>query len=290
MHLDNVLDAPQHVKNLISVRKFTTDNFCSVKFDLCGLSVKDLRSRKEILQGNNQGDLYPLHLGAVTSSLQGFIATTTSTDLWRRQLGHPCSHSIAALKHSSFISCNKSPTVNCEACQLGKNVTLPFSTLVSRTDAPFEIIHCDLWTSPLSSVFNYKYYLIILDDSTHFMWTFPLRIKSDVFPTFVRFYTYISTHFSSPLKSLQYDNGKEFDNTPLHSFLSSHSVLYRLSCPHTSQQNGKAERAIRTTNDVLLTHLYQAQLPPTYWVEAMHIATYLLNRRPTKASSSWHPI
>ena len=34
LHLNNVLVSPQLIKNLISVRQFTIDNNCSVKFDL----------------------------------------------------------------------------------------------------------------------------------------------------------------------------------------------------------------------------------------------------------------
>jgi hypothetical protein len=45
------------------------------------------------------------------------------------------------------------------------------------------MIHCDLWTSPVPNVSGFKYYLVILDDFSHFVWTFPLRLKSDTFPT-----------------------------------------------------------------------------------------------------------
>ena len=55
-----------------------------------------------------------------------------------------------------------------------------------------------------------------------------------------------------------------------------------MSCPYTSQQNGKAERSLRTINDILRSLLFQASLPPTYWVEALHTATYLVNQLPTK--------
>jgi hypothetical protein len=35
---------------------------------------------------------------------------------------------------------------------------------------------------PLSSASGYKYYLVILDDFSHFLWTFPLRLKSGLYP------------------------------------------------------------------------------------------------------------
>jgi hypothetical protein len=36
-------------------------------------------------------------------------------------------------------------------------------------------------------------------------------------------------------------------------------------------------------------HLFQASLPPSYWVEALHTATYLLNWRPSKTLAQQTP-
>ena len=41
---------------------------------------------------------------------------------------------------------------------------------------------------------------------------------------------------------------------------------------------------IRMTNDVVRTLLIQAFLPPRFWAESLHTATYLLNRLPSTAS------
>ena len=60
LHLNNVLVSPSLIKNLISVRQFTSDNNCSVEFDSLGCSVKDLRSRREIVRCDSSGPLYPL--------------------------------------------------------------------------------------------------------------------------------------------------------------------------------------------------------------------------------------
>lgn len=69
--------------------------------------------------------------------------------------------------------------------------------------------------------------------------------------------------------------------TPLH-VPSFSPIALRMSCPHTSQQNGKAERVIRSTNNIIRCLMLQASLPSSYWVEALHTATYLFNRHPTK--------
>ena len=63
----------------------------------------------------------------------------------------------------------------------------------------------------------------------------------------------------------------------------------RMSCPYTSPQNGKAERMIRTTNDVMRTLLIQASLPPRFWAESLHTATNLLNCLPSTASPAPTP-
>jgi hypothetical protein len=124
-----------------------------------------------------------------------------------------------------------------------------------------------------------------VDDYTHYFWTFPLHKKSDVFATFTAFHAYARTQFNLPILAIQCDYGCEFDNNQVNSLFTQHGTLFRFSCPHTSQQNGKAESAIRTTNNVICTLLFQASMPPSLWAEALHTATFLINIRPTKATS-----
>lgn len=110
--------------------------------------------------------------------------------------------------------------------------------------------------------------------------------KINVFQTLHQFHAFASTHFPTPMNNPQYDNGCEYHNTPLHDFLAFYGILYHFSRPHTSQQNGKTERCIRTINDILCTFVFQAHMPLSYWAEAIHTATYLLNHCPTKNLST----
>jgi hypothetical protein len=153
---------------------------------------------------------------------------------------------------------------------------------MSRATSIFDVIHCDLWTSPVPSVSGYKYYLLILDDFSHYIWTFPLRLKSDTFSTMTHFFAYVRTQFRVPVKAVQCDNGREFDNSTSHAFFVTHGIHLRMSCPHTSPQNGRAERMLRTINNATRSLLFQASMPPSYWVEALHTATHVLNLLPTK--------
>jgi hypothetical protein len=62
-----------------------------------------------------------------------------------------------------------------------------------------------------------------------------------------------------------------------------------MSCPYTSLQNGKAERIIRTINNVIRMLLIQASLSGRYWAEGLHTVMYLLNRLPTKTTNAAYP-
>jgi hypothetical protein len=118
------------------------------------------------------------------------------------------------------------------------HVLLPFSSSSTCALQPFDPVHCDHWTFPVPSVSGYKYYLVILDDCTHYLWTFPLRQKSNTFPTLSHFFAFVSTQFGRTIRSVQCDNGREFDNST-HTFFLSHGVRLRMLCPYISQQNAR---------------------------------------------------
>ena len=209
LHLNNILVSPPLIKNLISIRQFTSDNNCSVEFDPSGCSVKELLSRKVIVRCNSSGPLYPLHLPAAAHSL---VATSTAS-LWHRRLGHSGRDAFSKLASILPACSSDGGSSICHACQLGRHVRLPLSASSSRAANNFDLIHCDLWTSPVVSVSGFKYYLVILDDRSHYLWTFPLRLKSDTYATLTHFFAYVQTQFGVTVKAVQCDNGKEFDNS-----------------------------------------------------------------------------
>ena len=280
--LNNVLVVSDIIKNLLSTRKFSTDNSCSVEFDPLGFSIKDLRTMREITRCNSPGPLYTVSAAANPSSTFGLLASSDSTELWHRRLGHPGRDAMSHLSKQFAIPCNNAAVSVCHACQLGKHVRLPFSRSKTFNVVPFQLIHCDLWTSPIPSNSGLKYYLVIIDDYSHYMWTFPLRHKSDATTVITNFVAFARTQFDIPVVAMQADNGTEFVNSTLSTFFTGHGIHLRLSCPYTSPQNGKAERALRTLNDITRTLLFQAHMPSSYWAEALAAATYLLNRRPSQ--------
>nr|GEV79197.1 ribonuclease H-like domain-containing protein [Tanacetum cinerariifolium] len=95
----------------------------------------------------------------------------------------------------------------------GKHAKLPFYNSESSVESVFEIIHSDIWTSPISSESEIKYYAIFLDHFSHFVWVYPLHKKSDLFDNFVAFRVYVNKQFNVDIKALQCDHGDEYENT-----------------------------------------------------------------------------
>jgi hypothetical protein len=90
---------------------------------------------------------------------------SASASTWQHQLGLLGRDVISSLSSTAAIHCSKlNLDTLCHAYQLGHHTRMLFYTSSSCVDKPFDLIHCDLWTSPFLSVSGYKYYLVVLDD------------------------------------------------------------------------------------------------------------------------------
>ena len=185
--LKNVLHAPQLIKNLVSIWKFTTDNSVSIEFDLFNFSVKDFQTGICLMRCESRGNLYPIITTITTNQ-----ATSPSTfaalapSLWHARLGHPEAPIFSSFRLNKFIECNQTCSSHvCQSCSLGKHVKLPSVSSHSCTIMPFDIIHNDIWTSSILSSSGHRYYVLLLDDYSNFLWTFHcLRSLKFFFPYF----------------------------------------------------------------------------------------------------------
>jgi hypothetical protein len=148
-YLNNILLPPDMVQSLLSVHRFTTDNWCSMEFDPFGLSVKDLSTQNVIVRSNSTDSLYTLRLpGTTTPSLDAMaalaiaphaLAVVTPTT-WHHRLAD----ALSTLSRSSFIHYTSNKHEFYHACQLGKHTRLPFHSSSHRAKHPFDLIHLDL--------------------------------------------------------------------------------------------------------------------------------------------------
>lgn len=98
---------------------------------------------------------------------------------------------------------------------------------------------------------------------------------------FKHFKSMVESALNSRIKCLKTDGGGEFTSKPFAYILESNGIFHPLSCLHTPQQNGVAERKHCHVVEMGLSFLDQARLPKSYWVEAFQTSVYLINRLPT---------
>ena len=65
------------------------------------------------------------------------------------------------------------------------------------------------------------------------------------------------------------------------SFCVDRGIIHQTSCPHTSQQNGVAERKHLHLLDVARTLLFHMHVPKHFWGDAVLTACRLINRMPS---------
>ncbi|KAM0038591.1 putative RNA-directed DNA polymerase [Helianthus debilis subsp. tardiflorus] len=289
-HLKDILHVPALKKNLLSVQKFCQDNHVYFEFHATFFSVKDTSTHITLLTGPSEGGLYTLKLPAKQPIPKfAFSTTRASTTTWHQRLGHPHAQLFKTMLSKFHLPVsNKTFDFHCTPCLVGKSTKLHLSSSDYKSTHVLDLVFCDVWgPAPVLSCDGHHYFLLCVDHFSRFMWWFPLKRKSDVFATFKQFVTMAERQFSTKLKTVQSDWGGEFRN--MSSFLTSIGIIHRLSCPHTSEQNGIVERRHRHVVETGLTLMSQAHVPQRFWHYAFETAVYLINRMPSRTQSTISP-
>ena len=197
---------------------------------------------------------------------------------------HPHKEILQHLSSTKAIIINKSSSQMCDACRMGKSTRIPFLSSDFVSNKCLERIHFDLWgPSPVISTQGFQYYVILIDNYFRYAWFYPLKLKSDFLPVFLAFQSMVENQFGTKIQSFQCDGGGEFFSKVFVAHLSTCGIRHVISCPHTPQQNGLAERRHRTITELGLSLMFQSKIPQSLWVEAFFTANYLSNRLPSTA-------
>lgn len=167
----------------------------------------------------------------------------------------------------------------CEGCVLGKSTRASFKSLNNKNEPKIgEILHTDL-CGPMSteSLGGSRYFLLIKDKSSKFRHTVFLRTKEDVHINLKKFVMSTEKLYGHSVKVIRSDNGTEFVNKHVKTFLDEKGIMQETSAPYTPEQNGVAERENRTVVEMARTMLCSMNLPKMLWAEAVAYATLILN-------------
>lgn len=83
--------------------------------------------------------------------------------------------------------------------------------------------------APVTSMDDYRYYVVFVDDYSRFSWFYPLKTKSGFSSVLNVFLKLVQTQFSRKVKVFQ------TDGDTVRTLLEDNGTFHRLSCPYTPQ-------------------------------------------------------
>ncbi|XP_065091273.1 uncharacterized protein LOC135712243 [Ochlerotatus camptorhynchus] len=167
-----------------------------------------------------------------------------------------------------------------ETCEVRR----PFNNEGTRETEVLQLVHSDL-CGPMEeeSIGGSKYFLSFIDDASRKLVVYFLQSKTEVLECFKEYKALMENQTGKRIKGLRTDNGTEYVNTGMKRFLRSCGIRHEMTVPYNLEQNGLAKRMNRTVVEKARCLLLDADLDKSFWAEATAMATFLVNRSPTKS-------
>lgn len=281
--LKSVRFVPELKRNLISLGTLDRAGF-TYKSENGQLKVSKDKALK--LVGVLKDGLYVLQgkteLGEVNAIID---PASKEMSLWHRRLAHIGEKGLECLKRQGLLGNKRlGKLVFCEHCALGKQSRASFKPATHNTKERLDYIHSDLWgPARVGTHGGARYFLTLIDDFSRKVWVFLLKTKDEVFERFLEWKTLLENQTGQKIKYLRTDNGLEYLNDKFANLCKSSGISRHLTTTRTPQQNGLAERFNRTILERVRCMLSNAQLPKTFWGEAVNTAVYVINRSSSSA-------
>ncbi|KAJ9538852.1 hypothetical protein OSB04_031585 [Centaurea solstitialis] len=251
---------------------FSSSQFCDnsywVKQFLYGSSVND-EDGNVVLSARWNGNLYSTVFRSIPQTHPQFEALSHSMNatcllskaskedswLWHRRLCHQNFKNMNKLVSKHLV--NRLPETRlskdtlCPACEKGK---MKMSSHPPKMDTncknPLDMIHMDL-CGPMrvESLARKKYMLVLVDEFS-----------------------------SRKVKKPRSDNGTEFQNAKLQSFLEDVGISHNFSAVRTPQQNGVVDRKNRTLVEAARSMMAHSDVPQAFWAESVSTKCFTQNR------------
>ncbi len=175
--------------------------------------------------------------------------------------------------------------LQCETCGIMKATKLSFPDKADKkTSKSLELVHMDLsGIREHQDIHQKKYFFVIIDDHSRYGWIILLRQKSDTCNAFINWKRHAEKQTGNKLKRIRTDNGGEFENEQLNGYLQDKGIVKETTMAHTPQQNGVAERMMRTIKEAAGAMLTGAGMSEGYGGLAAECAMWLRNRLPSQS-------
>jgi transposase InsO family protein len=129
-----------------------------------------------------------------------------------------------------------------------------------------------------------RYFLLLMDDYSRYMWAVLLPTKDDVLMTIKNVQAVEEWKSGKKIHTLHTDRGGEFTAGHFNDYFAEFSVQRKLTTPYSPPPNGIIERCNQTVVGAACNMLKVKDLPGMFWGEAVMTTVYVLNRTSSKGA------
>ncbi|CAI7830376.1 unnamed protein product, partial [Closterium sp. NIES-54] len=190
--------------------------------------------------------------------------------LWHHCFGHLCllrlrsmvsQRLVSSLLHV-FESLPPSHALRRTPCVKGGLRTTAHSSSLCPATAPFQTLHLDdEGPAPCPRLKRESYFLVVVDDSSHYTMVFPLAKKSNVSSTLIRWLLATEATCGSRVVCLHSDHGDEFRYGILRGFSNEWGITQSWTLAKSPQQSRVADCRIGLVMEITHTSMIHARAP-----------------------------
>ena len=130
---------------------------------------------------------------------------------------------------------------------------------------------------------GFEYFVTWVDDKSRKVSVHGLCLKSEVKQALKTFVSCAKVETGMVVQTLHSDGGGEYTAKDVQKYLAEKGIKHELTTPDTPQHNGVAEHMNRTLLDKVRAMLLDANLPESYWFDALQYAVHIHNVTPACA-------
>lgn len=300
-HLSNVLYVPDLHLNLFSQNTALDKGY---KLKANSLKCEFLDADKVVAVAIRKSNLFEL-MFKVVGDVSGFAVTKENTPegnsesrrwkktcittrgntscsvlslfVWHKRLGHQNIAQVKKVLRNLNINFKEDKDFFCEDCMMGKHHRSSFNSSESRATKTGELVHADV-CGPMqtTSLGGSRYFVLFKDDFSNYRTVYFMKQKSEV-SRYIEKYLNLVKSINSTVSVFRSDNGLEFVNVAVIKLFEMNGVRHQRTVTYTPEQNGRAEREMRTIVEAARTMLHSRNLDIVFWAEAVNTAVYILN-------------
>ncbi|CAI7749232.1 unnamed protein product [Closterium sp. NIES-53] len=188
----------------------------------------------------------------------------------------------SSAKHEVAIRLNIKPSTGADpACVSGIEGKLARHTFLDKgsdAEEALAVVHIDLCgpfgVAAKDGSLNFQ---PLKDRHTRFVWVMLVAKKSDVLREFQKWLVLVERQAKKLVLMLRSDRGGEFLGKEFTDFVDGKGIVHDLTCPYTPQQNGMAEREMRTVVESMRTMLLHMGMQHHWWHLALRQAVWVRN-------------